>query len=157
MEQKEDITIKEELKELGSILHQHKKDNTPFELPANYFDEFPSRIGSRIGSSENRSFILLLKNWFSVRNLAFVAGLVAIFLVLQPFIGTDKQLQELSSDDLMALIDQGAIDFDEDIIYDAYNDVEAVNIETTTDVEDEEIIDYLLDEGVDVEGNFEDY
>lgn len=156
MENNKDISHVEELKKLAPFLSQKQKNGSPFEVPESYFDELPSRIQERLATSAQESWLSILKSWLSIRNLAITSGLVVAFILIQPYIGADKKVPTISSDDLMALIDEGVIDFDEDVIYDAYAGSANIEIETSTNIDDEEIIDYLMDEEVDVEGNYDE-
>lgn len=156
MENNKDISPREELKDLAPFLSQKKKDAAPFEVPADYFEELPMRVQERIATPAQEGWLSMIKSWLSIRNLAIASGLVVAFILVQPYIGVDKKTPTISSDDLMALIDEGVIDFDEDVIYDAYAGTDNIEIETSTNIDEEEIIDYLMDEEVDVEGNYDE-
>lgn len=132
-----------DLKIEGISTDQLKRN--PFQTPDGYFDELTPRIMASIRSSESE----VLKpqiNWWRVLmpGLGFAAMVLAVWLFSNPN-GSD----ELGFDEAMASISLEELDlyaeFDtEDLL--AYGLIEAEDVVMETELTEEEIIDYLIDE-----------
>ena len=118
-----------------------KKEN-PFKVPANYFEELPTKVQNKIANTKKQeTFFDKLMFIFSPKfGVAFAGVLVLIMLAVN--YSKTEQTDYLSNLDVDYHTIIETIDFDEDelLLADLYEPIEI----TESDIS----IDYLLDEGL---------
>jgi len=123
-----------------SILNKIKKENH-FTTPNNYFEVLPQIINDKKLNNNN------IKNIFdklSYRVLAPTFGILILITTIYTLQPNNTDL-ELTSEQLSEIIiDEELIDFDENLVYEVYAEMENTNPDEQND--DEEIIDYLIND-----------
>ena len=153
MNEQNEISELEELKKLAPTLSSLKKENH-FSVPQNYFDEFPMKIKSRIDEQANASKSFSLSWLFNYKVLA-PTGTCVVLILAGLFLYNPTQsieLEELTAEEIEASFEYyGYPSIDDELLAELYYTEETEN-ESPTNIEltEEEIIDYLLDENVDV-------
>ncbi len=146
------ISVKDELQELSPELAKLKKEEH-FKVPDGYFEEFPYEVQKRVLDSEKNVFWEVVLKMFTVRKVA-IAGLVVAGLVFGvPYLlDINRSLEaDITADELLELVEDGTLEFDEDAIVDVYAVALDDDVESADDLEDEEIINYLIDEDVEID------
>lgn len=115
-----------------------KKENQ-FAVPSNYFDELPQQINNRRRRKNNTLFSEKL--YYKILAPAFVVvlffGSYFMYQNNHKTIKTSNQFSEV-------IINDELVEFDEELIYEVYAETE----NTTT--QDEEIIDYLINDNINI-------
>lgn len=146
------------LKKLDQI-----KNNDQFKVPEGYFDRLSGNIMNRIKEDEagtiaeetsgktspKRSVIYLVRN-----QLAIAASFAALFLLaytaIKIIVPQSPKLQ-LSENEIIASLEAEIHDIDEVLLYDlAYENTPAQEVETF-ELSEQEIMDYLMEEGADID------
>lgn len=142
MENKNDIENNELNKH--SFLSKIKKENH-FTTPNNYFEVLPQVINNKKLNNNT------IKNYFdrlSYRVLAPTFGvllLITTIFILQP---SNSNL-ELTSEQLSEIIiDEELIEFDENLVYEVYAEMENNTLDEQNT--NEEIIDYLINDNISI-------
>lgn len=147
------ISVKDELQELSPELAKLKKKEH-FKVPDGYFEEFPYEVQKRVLESEKNVLWELVLKLFTVRKLA-IAGLVVAGLVFGvPFLlNNDQNLEaDVTAEELLELVEDGTLEFDEDALIDVYAVALDDDVATSDDdLNDEDIINYLIDEDIDID------
>ena len=119
-----------------------KKENN-FNTPPNYFDDLPELLMVKKSSNNNLG---LSKNLY--RFILPTAAFVIIALIIFNFNETTKTTQ-ISDEQLSEfLINEEYEYFEDELIYEAY--INNVSTESNTSENDENYIDYLIDNDVDI-------
>jgi hypothetical protein len=152
MNEQNKISELEELKKLAPTLSSLKKENH-FSVPSTYFDEFPMRVKSRIDEQENASKSFSFGWLFNFKVLAPVGTCIVLILAGMFFYNPTQsiELEELTADEIEASFDYyGYPSIDNELIAELYPTEYGEDSSTGIELTEEEIIDYLLDENVDV-------
>ena len=117
-----------------------------FRLPEDYFGKFPLRLSDRIETTKKPSGLGRL---FHLPQLRFAAAAVLIVLLFVTVIDRELIFSDPSDKYIEELIENYSYDIDENFIVsyieeetDIYNNEEEIS---------DEMIEYLLDEGIDLE------
>jgi len=153
MNEQDKISELDELKKMAPTLSSLKKGNH-FSVPQDYFDEFPINLKNRIDEQESTSTKFSLAWLFNYQVLAPISSLIVI-MILGLIYGTPEksvELEDLSANEIeLSLEYYGYPSIDDEILAELYTE-ESNNIESISkeELSEEEIIDYLLEENVDV-------
>ncbi len=123
-------------------IEQLKKENQ-FSVPANYFEELPQHIHARKNQTKPST---IFSNQLFYKMLAPTMVLVTLFTsyyIYQNNTTTELTAQEISE----VIIDQELIQMDEEMIYEVYAETATSN---QTESENEEIIDYLINDNISI-------
>ena len=133
-----------------------KKNENPFLVPDGYFESFSSRFQDRLAEErkkEERSLYLVLKPYiYTVSSVAAI--LILTFIFYKTFV--DKgNTTVLSNSEIASIFEEDVYDLEGTYLSDNYSDeIEADDLmfldEDDPSYEDE-IIQYLLDENVEIE------
>lgn len=136
-------------------LSKIKKDKH-FKVPEGYFDTFPARMSDKIHAVKDEGFyekyVLNLKPYLAIA--ALFIGLVIIGIITwnelyKSSIGIEPGIEEIA-----ALIEDDIYNFSDEIIMEAiYTDEitsDDADIVGTDEDQTNEIIDYLIDENIDL-------
>lgn len=142
------IELLEEITEEAPILSNIPKYN-PFVVPTGYFDELPTIIQERcIQNRPARTIIewlmLLIKPRFVFPTLA----VIIIAFVTFHYLNTSKIIPVNEVAEVLTIEDQ-LQNIDESTIIDALSADASIGSETPDDSEQEDIVNYLLDNNVD--------
>jgi hypothetical protein len=147
------VEIQEELVELSPTLAKIPKGN-PFSMPAGYFDDLSGRVQHLIKTTRKRGRIFHLANWKLSLAAASVALLMATWIVFGPSPNTSPpySLDEFTVDEIQFFIENDAYyEIDESMIVASLMESEAAWDDKGPIKEDEEIIEYLMENDVDLE------
>jgi len=142
MKKNENITNNFEAE--SSFLDDLKKENN-FSTPPNYFESLPKIINSKkdhYNTNPLRNIKLFPKVSVSIISLTLL-----IFIIINwsdntlPKQLTPNQISEI-------LIDENYIDFDEDLLFETYAEILTPEIDEQSD--SEEMINYLIDNDIDI-------
>ncbi|MCK5822612.1 MAG: hypothetical protein KAG95_01315 [Bacteroidales bacterium] len=135
----------EDLSKIAPNLSKIKKENN-FNVPDNYFDDFPSIVQERI-SKKSSTFIS--KFLFLILKPQFIAAfsIVVIFFVSYSIFNSHKETNILSSNDVAEYFEQNQTDYDENLLIDVI--VNDPNIDISNNSDNDVIIDYLIDNDID--------
>ncbi len=139
----------DELKNMAPNLSKIKKE-TPYRVPDDYFDNFASRLDEKISSQNEqerrKNIFIVAKPYLAVA--ASIAVLMIIAFSVFRIVEIKHTPDVLTKDEIMAYIKDDIYDYDETTI------VENLSSENVTspknELSDQEIIEYLQNEGVDV-------
>ncbi|MGE0561707.1 MAG: hypothetical protein AB7O47_07820 [Flavobacteriales bacterium] len=123
-------------------IEQYKKENQ-FSVPANYFEELPQQIQARKNRTKPNT---VFSNQLFYKVLAptmVIVTLLASYYLYQNNSNTELTPQEISE----VIIDQELIQMDEEMIYEVYAETATSN---QTESENEEIIDYLINDNISI-------
>ncbi|HBH47200.1 MAG TPA: hypothetical protein DDX98_01080 [Bacteroidales bacterium] len=137
------------------------KDNAQFAVPENYFEKLPGSIMERIKSEEaskqveiKRPVIKLIRNQLAIA--ASFAALALLAYTAIKIIAPDKQSDHLPLDDIYASLEQEVHELDEVFMYDLVN-TESLNNANTPELSEQDIIEYLMEEGADLDLSLTDF
>lgn len=130
-----------------------KKDN-PFDVPENYFADFQKSLISKISESKPEAsntttkILRLVKSQLGLAaSILLFAGISYVslnFLLTSPTIKKDSiQYSEIIENDIS--------NYDEEQILEFYQDIETETDESVQDQTSTNIIDYLVEENIDIE------
>jgi hypothetical protein len=148
---------KDILNELDSL-----KGNREFRVPEGYFNELPERVLNRIIEEEaldkklKKSPIIKLV-W---NQLAIAASFAALFLLSYTairYIMPDRSKDTLTQNEIYASLELQICDLDETYLYNLASGEVSENSSAPSELTDEEIITYLLEEGADLNLTTTDY
>lgn len=119
-----------------------KKENQ-FSVPANYFEELPQQI--RAKRTQIKPNTVFSTNWYYkiLAPTMIVITLFASYYIYQNKTTTELTPQEISE----VIIDQELIQMDEEMIYEVYAETATSN---QTESQNEEIIDYLINNNISI-------
>ncbi len=157
MEAKNNISSynNEELREFAPTLSKIEKQNS-FQVPERYFDTLPAIVQERCIKDKGAS----LSEWLQLILNPKVLAPVSVFIVLiaigiNYFISPPPQinegdtlfsLEQLSAEDIYLTMEAGDLyDIDEYLIVEAL-----IEIESEDDESNDEIIDYLIENGIEL-------
>lgn len=126
----------------GNNIEQLKKENQ-FLVPANYFEELPQHIQAK--RNQIKPNTVFSTNWYYkiLAPTMLVITLFASYYIYQNNTTTELTAQEISE----VIIDQELIQIDEEMIYEVYAETATTN---QTGSENEEIIDYLINDNISI-------
>lgn len=152
-------------KYLKALLKGH--DDNPFSVPDNYFRDLPLRIENTIqqaGSTQKKNNQAFILHWLYAVAAVFLLGLLAFFIFLsgEKYNGGKEMISQnnnagpavtdtlkLKSTEKSGTIDPKVVLKDTDVIMEETVN-QGVNSMNTEEVSKEDIIDYLLEEDIDV-------
>ena len=118
-----------------------KKENQ-FTVSSNYFDELPQQINYR---RRKNNTLFSEKLYYKILAPAFVVvlffGSYFMYQNNHKTIKTSNQFSEV-------IINDELVEFDEELIYEVY--AETANTPNTNATQDEEIIDYLINDNINI-------
>ncbi len=145
----------DEMKNIAPKLSNIKKEN-PFKIPEGYFDNFSSRLSEKIHGGETRGFykkyVLTLKPYLVAA--ALIVAVIITGKILYNMYYHESNIGDLKSSEIADLISEDAYYLSEEsimnIIYE--NDIaeEDKKPDDDNDKMTNEIIDYLIDENIDM-------
>ena len=143
------------INKIAPNLSKIKKDKH-FKIPEDYFDRFPARMSDKIHAEKDTGFykkhVLILKPYLAIA--ALFIGMVIIGKITYDVLNTGSTNTELGSDEIAALIDDDIYHYSEEIIlnviYMSDSKSEDAGINSNDEDLTNEIIDYLIDENIDV-------
>ena len=144
-----------DMKKANNNLSKINKDN-PFQIPEDYFDNFPSRLSEKIHARKTpgvyEKYILTLKPYLAIA--ALFIGVVIIGAIFYNVFFRENSIQELKTNDIAELIHEDAYYLSEESIIEIiYMDDIVSEDEQTGDSENNlpnEVIDYLINEEIDI-------
>ena len=142
-------------KKIKTELSKIKKEN-PFIVPEGYFDNFSSRLGDKIHTSEAPGFyekyVLTVKPYLAIA--AFFAGVVILGIVFYNVFFQGNNIRELKPDEIVELINEDAYYLSEESILEI---ITVNNAGAGDEKEDDsgenltnEVIDYLINEEINI-------
>ena len=130
-----------ELKNIAPNLSNIKKGNS-FSVPDNYFDEFPSKIQSKISEKENppyfKRFLQVLKPNLSLAASITIFALIAVIAV-KSFVKDPIYNNNIADNSEVGDIEM--FDIDDNTIIDII--VEEIETDNDDEIFDDEMLDYL--------------
>ena len=144
------------------------KKNDQFKVPDGYFDKLPGNVMDRIKQEEGvdlgkqtnetrskRPVISLVRN-----QLAIAASFAALFLLAYTairIIAPQAPNNALSEIEIIASLEAEIHDLDEVYLYNLVFSNETISKDETIELSDQEIMNYLIEEGVDLDFNNFDF
>ena len=151
MNKQNEISDLEELKKMAPTLPSLKKENH-FSVPSNYFDEFPMKVKSKIDAEENASSSFSFAWLFNYKLLTPI-GVCAIIILGTLFFNSPTQtlkLKELTAYEIEQSLEYyGYPSIDDEFLAVLYSE-DNNDSEDQEELSEEEIVNYLLEEEVDV-------
>jgi hypothetical protein len=152
-------------KNIKPVLPEIKKEN-PYKVPDGYFDRFSGRMADKIAAANHErkewKFLFLTKP-----QLIFVSSFVVLVFIaygIFRFTNIDHPSEKLTHQEIAKLIEDDIFNYDENMIIENYEEtypveeivIESVIQEPVTDITSdeeysEEIIEYLVEEDIDLE------
>ena len=127
------------------------KDNSQFKVPDGYFENLPGKImdsvqdnQNEVQESEKRPVFIIIRN-----QLAIAASFAALFLLAYSaikIIAPDKSSDNLTENEIFASLESELFELDETVLFNLANNESIESIETNG-LTEQEIIDYLIEEG----------
>ena len=146
------------MKEIKKIAPNLSKINKGkhFTLPEGYFDSFHVRLKEKIRDQKDKGayqrHVLTLKPYIAIA--AVFLGLVILGRVSYELLNKSGSGTNLGSDEVAALIEDDIYHYSEDLIIDVIYMKESKSVhdgmESKNDVNTDDIIDYLIDENIDL-------
>ncbi len=139
----------DELKNIAPNLSKIKKDS-PFRVPEDYFDNFAARLENKIqqeNKPEHRSKLFLLRKPHLAIAATF-AGLIIMAVTVLRVVETKHTSAGLTNEEIMAYIQDDIYDYDEYTIIENLKPEKSINVKS--ELNDDEIIKYLENDGIDV-------
>jgi len=137
-------------KENPSFLDQIKKES-PFSVPKSYFEVLPQVI---IDKKLNNKSIENIFDKLSYRILAPTFAVLAIIAIVYLIPNENSEI-ELTGDQISEIIlNESLHEFDEDLIYSVYSETQIE--EPVAEEPNEEIIDYLINNNIDINSIIEE-
>ncbi len=145
----------DDINKIKPELSKIKKDKH-FRIPDGYFDDFSVRLGERIHRESDAGFyeryILTLKPYLAIA--ALFIGMIILGKITYNVLYKGNISYELNNDEIAQLIEEDIYYFSEeliiDIVYQNDNQARDESINSESDNSTNEIIDYLIDEDIDV-------
>jgi hypothetical protein len=143
------------MKKYNNRLSYINKDN-PFIIPEGFFDSFPSRLSEKIHNPESagiyEKYILTLKPYLAIA--ALFIGVVIIGIISYNVLHRGNNIQKLKADEMANLINEDVYYLSDESI------MEVINLNNAGTGNDKflasednitnEVIDYLINEGIDI-------
>ncbi len=144
----------------NDILKQFEelKDNKHFGVPEGYFEEFPNKIRQRISTEKSKEKVSLYKQLRP--QLALAASFAALFVLAYAafsILTPKKDYVYLSENEIITSLESDIFEIDESELITALNTNEEVELITDYNLTEDEIIEYLTDEGEDFGTLISDY
>ena len=140
-----------EFKKMAPTLSSLKKENH-FSVPSNYFDEFPMKVKSKIDAEENASSSFSFAWLFNYKVLTPI-GVCAIIILGTLLLNNPAEnltLEELTAYEIEESLEYyGYPSVDDEFLAVLYSE-ENKDSEDQEKLSEEEIVNYLLEEEVDV-------
>jgi len=131
------------------------KGNEHFGVPAGYFDSLPDKIMSKINAAEEEPARISL--WRTIKpQLALAASFVALFMLAYTgfkIFMPEKSTNVLPESEVLATLENEIYDIDESLIFELLETGSSEPIIDEGDLTDEEIMNYLTNEGSDIDLN----
>jgi hypothetical protein len=133
----------------------------PFEVPDQYFDEFPGKIRDRIssdagaGESSGRGPVRTLRPWMAAA--AVFIGMLAVGYTGFRILAERSGGPYLSGDELIENMEYFSHELDEDLLITAILESDIILADETPDPESDEIIQYLSEDNIDFTGLLNNY
>lgn len=123
-------------------IEQLKKENQ-FSVPANYFEDLPQQIQAR--KNQTKPNIIFSTNWYYkiLAPTMIVITLFASYYLYQNNTTSELTPQEISE----VIINEELIQIDEEMIYEVYAETATLH---QNESENEEIIDYLINDNISI-------
>jgi len=145
----------DEMKKIPQKLTNIKKEN-PFKTPDGYFDNFSSRVSEKIHGEETpgfyKKYVLTLKPYLAAA--AIFVGVIITGKILYNMFYHETGTRDLESSEIAELINENAYYLSEESIIDIIytNDIieEDKKPDNDNDKLTNEVIDYLIDEDIDI-------
>ncbi len=145
----------DDLNKIAPKLSKIRKDSH-FKIPEDYFDSFPSRLSDKIHAEKDtglkRRYVLKLKPYLAIA--AIFAGMVITGVVAYNVFNSGTTRNEPGRDEIATLINDDIYNYPEEIIMDVIvaSDSKSDNAAINDKEEDlsNEVIDYLIDENIDM-------
>ncbi len=137
----------EDLSKIAPNLSRIKKENN-FKVPDNYFDDFPGTIQEKISTKSSSCFSKYLFFIFKPQFIV-VYSLIAIFFVSYSIFNYHQKQNMLTSNDISEYIEQNESGYDEDLLIDVIVNDPNIYISSNSDNDNDEIINYLINNDVD--------
>ncbi len=145
----------DEIKNIAPKLSNIKKEN-PFKIPEGYFDNFSSRLSEKIHGRETPGFyekhVLTLKPYLVAA--ALIVAVIITGKILYNMFYHESNIGDLKSSEIADLISEDAYYISEESIMDIIyaNDIAEEDNKTDDDNNKmtNEVIDYLIDEDIDL-------
>lgn len=137
---------KENLKQFEEL-----KDNVQFGVPKGYFDEFPEKIKQRISEEEITAKVSVFRQLRP--QLALVASFAALFILAYAvfsIIDSDKNQFLLSEHEIIRSLESDIFEIEESELAVALASNDDVELLSEYNLTEEEIMEYLNDEGEDL-------
>ena len=149
MEQKKNIL--EELKNEAPFLSEINRKNH-FLVPRNYFEVLPEIVSCK---KLNNNYLNLFIDKLSYKYFTPIAAAVILFIVVFK-VNTYNISTELTSDQLSELIiEDDYFEMDDYLVYEAYTEIlEEAEKETSSD--EDEYINYLIENNIDINSIIEE-
>ena len=132
--------------------HKNNIQQNPFKVPENYFEDLPSRIQEKINAKQqvpirNMKTVLFNPKVLAAASLILILGLASIF-IFQLNDPVNNTSNPLAQEEFNTVSDYLLTDLDDDELIQAYVEMtdESDNgyLISTEDLDEQEIIDYLL-------------
>lgn len=150
MLQSDKNNISENLVNEAPFLSKMKKENH-FSAPKNYFEALPEVISNKNLNNNSLPFSLDKLSW---RILMPFTAVVIIFTVVTNWNNVEEK-SILTSEQLAEyIITEDNFDFDDELIYEAY--AETLEMEETDDSDNQEYINYLMENDIDINSIIEE-
>jgi len=133
-------------------LSKIKKENN-FKVPENYFEEFSERLQKRIeeesGQDRKGKIISIIRPYIAYA--ASFAGLILVTMIMYYYLKPDDSVAiALTEEEIYEEMAYYAYDLDENLLIDVLVNDTDYGIEDDDNGEANAIIDYLLDENIDI-------
>lgn len=136
-------------------MEQHKNiKNNPFKVPENYFEELPGRIQERINTRQlvpERSMRTVIFNprVLAAASFVLVLGLASLF-IFQLKDNTNDLVDPLAQEEFSTISDYLLTDIDDTELMKVYVEMTELSnnglLISTEDPDEQEVIDYLLED-----------
>ena len=126
------------------------KKEVPFRVPDNYFEKLNDSVMDRIRESERTTRRPLTRRLIPLVSLAGAAAIIAGLLLLMPGILEQREVSELSAEEIAWVLEDEIYDLDGNVIESSLSSSEQ-DINSDPGNLQDEIIQYLLDENIELE------
>ena len=145
--------VNKELHKLSPTLAAIPKTN-PFSVPEGYFDNLPGAVQNKIKASQKRTRPLYLASWKISLAAASIALLMVTWMVFGPSPDSlpTYSLDEFSAEEIHSLFaNDDNFELDESMIVASYIESEAVWDGEDPSLVDEEVIEYLIENDIELD------
>lgn len=130
------------------------KDNKQFAVPDDYFESFADKVMSKIEAIDKPESKPIIRMVTIRKTLSWAASLTALFLltyaaisILLPSVKTNN----LSENEIIAALEKDLYYIDEIDLYSMVEETQQEASLENADLTEEEIINYLIEEGSDID------